>query len=98
MNENTKINPNGLAIFNALKEASAPLAFIELANLAGVEAKTGYLTSAKKIAAENGKRIEKVKDAVTVKFSTVTVYTATGLTVEKEKETAVDGYILADAE
>ena len=57
-----QINPNGLAIVETLTaHKGETLAFAEIANLAKVDAKTGYLTSAKKIAAERKLRIEKSK-------------------------------------
>ena len=93
-----QINPNGLAIVETLTaHKSEILAFAEIANLAKVDAKTGYLTSAKKIAAERKMRIEKVEDGVTAKVKTVTVF-PNGLTVEAEKEVSLDGYRIVDAE
>ena len=93
-----QINPNGLAIVETLTaHKGETLAFAEIANLAKVDAKTGYLTSAKKIAAERKLRIEKVEDGVTAKVKTVTAY-PNGLTVEAEKEVALDGYRIVDAE
>ena len=93
-----QINPNGLAIVETLiAHKGEILAFAEIANLAKVDAKTGYLTSAKKIAAERKMRIEKVEDGVTAKVKTVTAY-PNGLTVETEKEITLDGYRITDAE
>lgn len=93
-----QINPNGLAIVETLTaHKGETLAFAEIANLAKVDAKTGYLTSAKKIAAERKMRIEKVEDGVTAKVKTVTVF-PNGLTVEAEKEISLDGYRIVDAE
>ena len=93
-----QINPNGLAIVETLiAHKGETLAFAEIANLAKVDAKTGYLTSAKKIAAERKMRIEKVEDGVTAKVKTVTVF-PNGLTVEAEKEISLDGYRIVDAE
>ena len=93
-----QINPNGLAIVETLiAHKGETLAFAEIANLAKVDSKTGYLTSAKKIAAERKLRIEKVEDGVTAKVKTVTAY-PNGLTVEAEKEVALDGYRIVDAE
>jgi len=92
------INPNGLAIVETLTaHKGETLAFAEIANLAKVEPKTGYLTSAKKIAVERKMRIEKVENGVTAKVKTVTTY-PNGLTVEAEKEITLDGYRLVDAE
>lgn len=93
-----QINPNGLAIVETLTaHKGETLAFAEIANLAKVDAKTGYLTSAKKIAVERKMRIEKVEDGVTAKVKTVTVF-PNGLTVEAEKEISLDGYRIVDAE
>lgn len=93
-----QINPNGLAIVETLiAHKGETLAFAEIANLAKVDAKTGYLTSAKKIAAERKMRIEKVEDGVTAKVKTVTAY-PNGLTVEANKEITLDGYRITDAE
>ena len=93
-----QINPNGLAIVETLiAHKGETLAFAEIANLAKVDAKTGYLTSAKKIAVERKMRIEKVEDGVTAKVKTVTVF-PNGLTVEAEKEISLDGYRIVDAE
>lgn len=93
-----KINTNGLAIFNALKENEGKtLAFAEIAAIAGIDAKTGYLTAAKKIAKDNGYAIMKAEDAVTITIKTETAY-ATGLIITKEKTATVDGYTLAKAE
>ena len=89
------INPNGLAIFNTLKDNQGKvLAFAEIAALAGIEAKTGFLTSAKKIALDNGFVISKVEDGVEVRIATETVFPS-GLTAKTEKVTSVDGYTLA---
>lgn len=93
-----KINANGLAILNTLKaNKGVALSFAEIANLAGIEAKTGFLTSAKKLAQAEKLAIVKVEGAVKVSVKTVSAY-PTGLVVEKEKEVAMDGYILQDAE
>ena len=98
MASNKQINPNGLAIVETLTaHKGETLAFAEIANLAKVDAKTGYLTSAKKIAVERKMRIEKVEDGVTAKVKTVTVF-PNGLTVEAEKEISLDGYRIVDAE
>ena len=92
-----KINANGLAILNALKANEGKvLALAEIANIAGIEAKTGFLTSAKKLAKAEGLEIVKRENAVTVAVKTVSVY-ASGLEVEKEKEVTVDGYELIKA-
>lgn len=94
----TKVNANGLAILNTLKEnKGSVLAFAEIANLAGIEAKTGYLTSAKKLAKAENLEIVKRENAVIVTVKTVSTY-ASGLVVEKTKEVEVDGYELVDAE
>lgn len=93
-----QINPNGLAIVEALDaHKGETLAFAEIANLAKVDAKTGYLTSAKKIAVERHKCIEKVANGVTAKVVTVTDFPS-GLSVKAEKEVTLDGYRLVDAE
>ena len=94
----TKINANGLAILNTLKAHEGEvLAFAEIADLAGIEAKTGYLTSAKKLAKAEHYEIVKRANAVTITVKTVSTY-ASGLTVEKTKEVAVDGYELVKGE
>lgn len=96
-NKNT-INPNGLAILNTLKNANgATLAFAEIAHLAGIEAKTGYLTAAKKLAKAEKLAIVKVEDGVTVTVKTETVY-PTGHVAVAEKAITIDGYKLVDAE
>ena len=92
-NKTNTPNPNGLAIFNALKDANAPLSFAEIADTAGIEPKTGYLTAARKIARENGFELTKVENAVTAKVITVTEY-PNGLRIEKAKDMTMDGYIL----
>ena len=86
-------NPNGLAIFNALKDATSPLTFAEIADTAGIEPKTGYLTAARKIARENGLEITKMEGAVSVNVTTVTEY-PNGLRIEKSKAVEMDGYVL----
>ena len=92
------INANGMAIYNFLKDNEGKtFAFAEIAQAAGIEAKTGFLTSAKKIAAENGYTIAKLEDAVEVKIKTVTVF-ASGLELASEKTAKVAGYTLAKAE
>ena len=93
-NKTNTPNPNGIAIFNALKDASTPLSFAEIADIAGIEAKTGYLTAARKIARENGFELTKVENAITAKVTTITEY-PNGLRIEKSKDIAVDGYTLA---
>ena len=98
MNEKTskQINPNGLAIVNALADRKGEVfAFAEIASMANIEPKTGYLTSAKKIASDRNMTLQKVIDGVTVKIKTATTY-PNGLTVEAEKEVALDGYRLID--
>ena len=93
-----QINPNGLAIVNLLTEYKGQtLAFAEIAHWAHVEPKTGYLTSAKKIAAERKMRIEKVEDDIKAEVYTTTVYPS-GLQVEDKKEITLPGYRLVDAE
>lgn len=89
------INPNGLAIYNTLKDNQDKiLSFAEIAGLANVEPKTGYLTSARKIAAENGYEIVKVENGVTVTVTSTYSYPY-GMSVEKTKEVTFDGYRLA---
>lgn len=89
------INTHGLAIVDALTvHNDRPFTFAEIVHMADLEPKTGYLTAAKKIAADRyGMTIEKVANAVTVKVKTITVYPS-GLEVETEKEVLVDGYRL----
>lgn len=100
MNETSKVktNPNGEAIIRALSEHKGEIfAFAEIAHMAGIEAKTGYLTSAKKIAENKGMILEMVKDGAKAKAVTVTEY-ASGLKVETEKEITFNGYRLIDKE
>lgn len=92
------VNPNALAILNALKaNKGAILTFAELANIAGVEAKTGYLTGAKALAKAEKLAIVKVENGATYEVKTVATY-ATGLVIEKVKTVTADGYTLQDAE
>lgn len=98
METSKKLNPNGAAIVDAMSDRKGEvLSFAEIAHLAGVEAKTGYLTSAKKIAADRKLKIEKVVDGVKVKAHTISTYPS-GLVVESDREIEVDGYRLTDAE
>ena len=100
MNETskTKVNPNGEAIIRALSEHKGEIfAFAEIAHMAGIEAKTGYLTSAKKIAENKGMILEMVKDGAKAKAVTVTEY-ASGFKAETEKEITFNGYRLIDKE
>lgn len=93
-----KINANGLAILNTLKaNRGHALAFAEIANMAGIEAKTGFLTAAKKLAAAEKLAIVKREGAIKAKAVTVTEY-PNGLRIEKAKEIELDGYELVDAE
>ena len=93
-----KINANGLAILNTLKaNRGTALAFAEIANMAGIEAKTGFLTAAKKLAAAEKLAIVKRENAIKAKAVTVTEY-PNGLRIEKAKEIELDGYELVDAE
>lgn len=92
------INPNGLAILNTLKDnKGAILTFAEIANIAGIEPKTGYLTSAKKLAAAEKLSIVKREGAVKVTVTTETAYPS-GFVIAKMKEVEMDGYELVDAE
>lgn len=92
------INPNGLAIVEALTPRKGEIfAFAEIASMAKVDAKTGYLTSAKKIASERNMTLEKVEGGVTAQVHTVTEY-PNGLKVDATKEIVLDGYRLVDAE
>ena len=100
MNETskTKINPNGEAIIRALSEHKGEIfAFAEIAIMAGIEPKTGYLTSAKKIASSKGMVLEMVEDGAKAKVHTITEY-PNGLKVEAEKEVSLNGYRLIDKE
>ena len=100
MNETskTKINPNGEAIIRALSEHKCEIfAFAEIAIMAGIEPKTGYLTSAKKIASGKGMTLEMVEDGAKAKVHTITEYPS-GLKVEAEKEVSLNGYRLIDKE
>ena len=94
-NKTNTPNPNGLAIFNALKaNEGKTLSFAEIADIAGIEPKTGYLTAARKIAREQGFEIVKIENAVTASIMTVTEYPS-GLRIEKSKDATFDGYTLA---
>ena len=99
MNEKTsKINPNGQALVEALvAHKGETFAFAELANMAGVEAKTGFLTAAKKIASDRKLKIEKVENGITLQAVTVITY-PNGFKSEKAKEILADGYRIVDAE
>ena len=100
MNETskTKINPNGEAIIRALSEHKGEIfAFAEIAHMAGIEAKTGFLTSAKKLASANKMELEMVKDGAKAKVHTITEY-PNGLKVEADKEVTLNGYRLIDKE
>lgn len=93
-----QLNPNGLAIVKTLAaHKGETLAFAEIAHLAGIEAKTGYLTSAKKIASDRKMKIEKVDSGVKAKTHTATTYPS-GLIVEADREIEIDGYRLVDAQ
>lgn len=87
------VNDKGLAIFNVLKDAKTALTFAEIANLANIEPKTGYLTAAKKITKDNKFEIVKIEKAVILKVKTVTEY-PTGLVIEKTKDVETDAYEL----
>ena len=97
MNEKTtKTNPNGEAIYRVLAEHKGEtLAFAEIANLANIEAKTGYLTAAKKVAKDHKQTILKAEGAVKTMLRTCTEY-PNGLKIEKTKDAFVDGYQLID--
>lgn len=100
MNETSKIklNPNGEAIIRALSKHKGEIfAFAEVAHMAGIEAKTGYLTSAKVIAPIYDMALEMVKDGAKAKVHTITEY-PNGLKVEAEKEITLNGYRLIDKE
>ena len=93
-----QLNPNGLAIVETLAaHKGETLAFAEIAHLAGIEAKTGYLTSAKKIASERKMTLEMVEGGAKAKTHTITEY-PNGLKVETEKEITLNGYRLIDKE
>lgn len=100
MNETskTKINPNGEAIIRALSEHKGEIfAFAEIAHMANIEAKTGYLTSAKKIASAHDMVLEMVENGAKAKVHTITEY-PNGLQVEADKEITLNGYRLIDKE
>ena len=98
MSTSKTINPNGLAIVETLTARKGEiLAFAEIASLANIEAKTGYLTSAKKIASDRKMKIEKVEGGVKAKTHTTTEYPS-GLKVEADREIEMDGYRIIDAE
>ena len=88
------INTNGVALYNALKGLTEPIAYAELANKAGVKAQTGYLTAARKLANADKLDIVKVTKAVDVTIKTITIY-PNGLEIEKVATKKVDGYVLA---
>lgn len=97
MNEKTsKQNPNGKAIFDTLANHKGEiLAFAEIANMAGIEAKTGFLTAAKKIATENKMTIQKVEGGVKATAETVTTF-PNGFKQTASREVTLDGYRLVD--
>lgn len=98
METSKPVNPNGLKIVETLADRKGEvLAFAEIASLAGIEPKTGYLTAAKKIAADRKMKIEKVENGVIAKAHTVTSYPS-GLEVEADREIKLDGYRIVDAE
>lgn len=92
-NKPATINPNGLAIVETLINADTALTFAEIAALANIEPKTGYLTAAKKIAAQKGYTLTKIANGATLKVKTITTF-PNGLTVEKEAEKTADAYTL----
>ena len=95
---NKTVNPNGLAILNTLKaNRGSVLAFAEIANLAGIEPKTGFLTSAKKLASAEKLAIVKRENAVKVAVKTEQTF-PNGLVIVKTSEVEVGGYELVDAE
>ena len=87
-------NEKGLALYNAIKGETSPISFAELANKANVEPKTGFLTAARKLARADGFDIVKLDKAVTARMTSVTEYPS-GLRIEKSKDVAIDGYVLA---
>lgn len=93
-NKTNTPNPNGIALYNAIKGEDCPITFAELANKAGIEAKTGYLTAARKLARADGFDIVKLDKAVTARMTSVTEYPS-GLRIEKSKDLVMDGYVLA---
>jgi hypothetical protein len=93
-----QINPNGLAILEVLKSnTDRYLSFAEIASLAGIEPKTGYLTAAKKAAKDAGKTIVKLDDFIEIESVTVDTFPS-GLQVERKTTKTVAGYLLKDAE
>lgn len=92
----TKVNPNGEAIVNALADRKGEVfAFAEIAHMAGVEAKTGFLTAAKKIASDRNLTLQKVREGVTVAVTTYTHFPSEFQT-KTVKFVTVDGYRLVD--
>lgn len=86
------VNPNGLAIVETLLAHEGEVrAFAEIAHEAHIEPRTGFLTSAKKIAETRGYSIEKVVDGVEVTVKTVSTY-PNGFVAESEKTVTLDGY------
>lgn len=91
--ETSKQNPKGQALFNVLAEATEAMTFAEMADKAGVEAKTGYLTAAKKVAKDQGREIVKVEEGCEYTLRTIKTFKS-GLVVETEKTVKADGYLL----
>ena len=92
------VNANALAILNALKANEGKvLTFAEIAAIAGVEAKTGYLTGTKALAKAEKLAIVKIEDGAEYTVETVATY-ATGLKVAKTKTVKADGYTLKVAD
>lgn len=93
----TKINCNALGLVRALwrnyqENDNAPISLAQLADMAGVEPKSGYLSAVKKMV-----KLETVKDGAEVFVTTTYTYRSKcGIyTREEEKTSAVTGYRLA---
>ena len=95
-NKKSSTNSNGLAIYNAMADGEMR-SFAEIASIAKIEPKTGYLTAAKKVAKDNGYAIDKVEDAVEIAETIVRKY-ASGLETKTERKVKVAGYRLIKAE
>ena len=93
----TKINYNALGLVRALwrnykENDNAPISLAQLADMASVEPKSGYLSAVKKMV-----KLETVKDGAEIFVTTTYTYrTKCGVyTREEEKTSAVTGYRLA---
>lgn len=95
MDKKPSTNTNGVAIYNAMADGTLR-SFAEIANIAGVEPKTGYLTAAKKVAKDNGFEIVKTDDAIEVAETIISTY-PNGLEIKRDRKVKVAGYQLVKA-